>query len=238
LSNRHRLEKKVEAEIQRALRYGQPLSLVIFDIDHLKHVNDTWGHAVGDQVLVRMAEVARALIREPDNLYRWGGEEFVVIAPHTDLRGAKALAEKLRRAIEEESFPGAGRVTASFGVAEWHSALDRDQWFRQADQSLYRAKNSGRNCVVCFDEGSSLPIAQVRLEWRQDWATGNAVLDDDHRRLLELANQLLDLSLSVRRPPTRLRGGRILAHVAEHSTKRSGCWKWSDIRNRGTRRRA
>ena len=196
LSNRYRLEKKIEAEIQRSFRYEQPLSLVIFDIDHFKKVNDTWGHGVGDQVLVRMAEVARGLIREPDNLYRWGGEEFVVIAPHTDLQGAAALAEKLRRAIEEESFPTAGRVTASFGVSEWRSGLDKDQWFRQADQSLYRAKTSGRNRVVCFEEGASFPVAQVTLEWRPDWETGNPILDEEHRSLLELSNRLMDLSLS------------------------------------------
>jgi diguanylate cyclase (GGDEF)-like protein/hemerythrin-like metal-binding protein len=219
LSNRHRLIKKVQAEIQRSLRYDEALSLVIFDIDHFKKVNDSWGHGVGDQVLVGMAEVARGLIREPDNLFRWGGEEFVVLAPHTDLRGAEALAEKLRRAIEERHFPTAGRITASFGVAQWHPGLEEEQWFRQADQALYRAKNAGRNCVVRFEERAAFPVAQVRLEWRSDWESGNPFIDEEHSRILDLSNRLIDLSLSEV-PAAEIRSGveDLLEHVAAHFT--------------------
>jgi len=196
LNNRRSLEPKLDAEMERSNRYHEALSIIMFDIDHFKNVNDTWGHAVGDDVLKQMSSIASALVRGPDDLFRWGGEEFLIVAPHTDLQGAIVLAEKLRLAIEGDTFPTVGTLTASFGVAELRPAEDVEDWFKRVDQALYRAKNNGRNRVVGFGATEALPVASVRIEWRSEWSSGNRVIDDEHRVLLELSNSLLDLSLS------------------------------------------
>lgn len=220
LHNRHALDARLEAELERAARYGVPLSVVMFDVDHFKRVNDTLGHAAGDEVLRRMARIARDQVRRPDDLFRWGGEEFLLLAPHTDLQGATALAEKLRAAIEAERFSDAGTVTASFGVAEWRAGEYRDEWFRRVDQAMYRAKNAGRNRVVAFGPDESLPSASVRLCWKAEWESGNRLVDDQHRGLVDHANNLLDLSLSGADAPRLLEAvdelvSRAAAHFAD-----------------------
>lgn len=196
LRNRHSLEPRLRAEMERSSRYGLPLSIVLFDIDHFKRVNDTWGHQAGDEVLRRMAGLASALVREPDDLFRWGGEEFLLVAPHTALAGAAALAEKLRLAVAREAFPLVGEVTASFGVAEWPPEGSLEAWFARVDQALYRAKNGGRNRVVAIGGDEALPVASVRIAWRDEWSSGNELIDAQHIRLIELANSLLAISLS------------------------------------------
>lgn len=217
LDNRRSLDAKLAAEMERSNRYHESLSIILFDIDHFKRVNDTWGHAVGDEVLKQMSRIAASLVRGPDDLFRWGGEEFLVTAPHTDLQGATVLAEKLRLAIESDTFPTVGRLTASFGVAELRPAEDREEWFKRVDQALYRAKNSGRNKVVGFGANDSLPVASVRIDWRSEWSSGNRIIDDEHRVLLELSNSLLDLSLSENSGAELMPGMEsLLEHVASH----------------------
>ncbi len=196
LFNRHVLEERLPAEIERSARYGIQFSVVMFDLDHFKQINDTWGHQVGDEVLKRVASLSRSQIREPDNLFRWGGEEFILMAPHTDLSGAVAIAEKLRLAIASQQFPQVGSLTASFGVAQWRPEDGRSDLFLHADHALYRAKNTGRNRVVAFGPNDQLPVAAIRIEWQDSWASGNARIDEQHRLLFDMANYLLDLSLS------------------------------------------
>jgi len=196
LSNRHLLETTILSEMDRSLRYSQPLSLVMLDLDHFKRVNDTWGHETGDLVLKTTASRILSSIRGPDSVFRWGGEEFVILLPHTNLEGGCILAEKIRQTIEAEPFPTVGPVTASFGVAEWKPQESREHWFKQVDQALYRAKNGGRNQVVRWNSEDTLPIALVKLEWRTEWESGNTGIDNQHRRLLEIANGLLDHSLT------------------------------------------
>ncbi len=217
LSNRHSLESIIVSEMERSVRYREALSLIIFDIDHFKRVNDTHGHQTGDAVLRRLAAITGQLIREPDSLFRWGGEEFLILAPHTDLAGAVVLAEKLRLAIAADPFAGAVPISASFGVAQWQNGDQREAWFKQADQALYRAKNAGRNRVVSFGSQDQLPVASVRLEWQKSWESGHPLVDDEHRQLLEMANNLLDLSLSgsdlaLLQPQL----ANLLAHVVKH----------------------
>jgi len=217
LFNRRMLDERAAAELERAARYGEPMSLVLFDLDHFKRVNDTWGHQAGDEVLKEVAVLTQSFIREPDKLFRWGGEEFVVLAPHTEAEGAAALAEKLRRTIAAHRFPAVGAMTASFGVAQWRPADSLTVWFGHVDLALYRAKNSGRDRVVLFDPSDRLPAAAVRFSWREEWASGNDLLDGEHRRLLELANDLLDHSLSGSAP--ELLGSRLdalIRYVGDH----------------------
>jgi diguanylate cyclase (GGDEF)-like protein len=129
------------------------LSLLLFDIDHFKTINDTHGHLAGDQVLVELTRRVRQHLRTGDLLARWGGEEFVVLLPHTRGEDALELAEKLRHLIAGEPFPAAGQVTSSFGVAEFRPHETSDLWLTRVDGALYAAKAGGRN-RVCLAEPS------------------------------------------------------------------------------------
>jgi len=146
--NRRYLEQAVAGEMARAQRYGEPLALVMFDIDHFKAINDRHGHLVGDHVLIEMAQRIRGHLRASDLLARWGGEEFVILLPHSTAPAAARLAEKLRLATMMQPFPTAGTITTSFGVAEYQPDDTLDGWFTRADNALYAAKEAGRNRVV------------------------------------------------------------------------------------------
>lgn len=148
LFNRLKLDQAFTAEYERCRRYGHPLSIVIFDLDHFKSVNDTFGHQVGDTVLIAVADILRQCVRTVDIAGRWGGEEFLVISPDTDVHGAEQLAEKIRAAIEAYDFPTVGHKTASFGVAEFAEGDSIDTLTTRADSALYHAKETGRNRVT------------------------------------------------------------------------------------------
>ncbi len=151
LYNRRYLYQRLEQETESANRYGQPLSILLFDLDHFKRINDTLGHNVGDDVLVWVSGVLRSTLREVDIAGRHGGEEFLVILPQTDLAGGIGVAERLRAAIESIEWPVNGlRVTISGGVAQYSSGERVDEFVHRADCKLYEAKKSGRNrfCVA------------------------------------------------------------------------------------------
>lgn len=147
LFNRQKLDVTLEQECEWALRLGHPLSVIIMDLDYFKSVNDTYGHQVGDEMLVTVARLLTARLRQTDCAGRWGGEEFMLICPHTDLQGAKALAETLRQAIAVQPFPTAGRRTASFGVACCRAGDQVNTIVSRADEALYKAKRLGRDRV-------------------------------------------------------------------------------------------
>ncbi len=148
LYNRTKIDELFLLELGKARRYGNVLSVVLLDLDHFKEVNDTYGHQAGDLVLRNLAETLRRNVRESDHVGRWGGEEFVILAPSTDLEQARALAEKLRVAIAGHDFAEVGHKTASFGVATWRDGDDEDSMTKRADECLYMAKGEGRNRVV------------------------------------------------------------------------------------------
>lgn len=147
LFNRLRLDEALEHELQRSLRTGLPFSIILLDLDHFKAVNDTHGHQVGDRVLVEIAQLLQANTREIDVVGRWGGEEFMVVCPHTDQEGAALLAEKLCQTIGGHAFP-VGQKTASFGVSSYQSGDLAKDLVARADAALYQAKQAGRNRVV------------------------------------------------------------------------------------------
>lgn len=149
--NRRKFNELVAAEVMRAQRYKQPFSLFILDIDHFKRVNDSFGHEVGDVVLVKIADVIRASMREVDILARWGGEEFVVLTPGARGHGSAEFAERIRSTVAAHAFPVAGSVTASFGVAEYAEGDTADVLFSRADTALYAAKGNGRDRVELAD---------------------------------------------------------------------------------------
>jgi diguanylate cyclase (GGDEF)-like protein len=154
LFNRRRFQEAMITEVERSKRFGQPVGLVLLDLDDFKGVNDTYGHQQGDLVLREVARVLRETSREIDEPARYGGEELAVVLPGTDLEGAYNLAERVRAGIEELSLPlldgdGVLRVTASFGVATLPgSADDMRGLIAAADEALYRAKRAGKNRTV------------------------------------------------------------------------------------------
>jgi len=147
IANRRQFYSTLTAEMSRADRYRLPLAVIMLDLDHFKEINDTLGHQVGDDVLVELARLVSGVIREQDVFARWGGEEFVILAPSRDAEGMRQLAEKLRSAVESHSFPGVGRVTCSFGLAEYQPDEAIESFFKRIDAALYRAKENGRNRV-------------------------------------------------------------------------------------------
>lgn len=147
LSNRYHMEEAIEREVTVAERYGRPCALVMFDIDHFKRFNDTWGHDAGDEVLVAVARSVSTQVRDADLAGRWGGEEFIVLATNTALEGAAELAERLRGAIDGLTIRDYGGVTASFGVAVHREGEGSRDLVKRADLALYAAKEAGRNRV-------------------------------------------------------------------------------------------
>lgn len=147
--NRIRLDEVLHTEFVRFSRSATPFSVILFDIDFFKKVNDTYGHLVGDAVLRALADLVKASVRENDIFGRWGGEEFLIICAGTDSDGAGVLAEKLRNKIELYDFPEVKTITCSFGVAEV-TEKGTDNMVKNADDSLYKAKQSGRNRVAVY----------------------------------------------------------------------------------------
>jgi len=138
----------LDAEIDRVKRYGGTFSIIFFDLDRFKEVNDEYGHLVGDEVLKRVAEIVEKANRNADIFARYGGEEFIILAPATDIAGASAHAERLRHDIEHYRFSEISHLTCSFGVAEYKpDADDVISLFKRADTALYNAKKLGRNRV-------------------------------------------------------------------------------------------
>lgn len=146
--NRHKFDEMFKTEIERASRYKTPLTLIMFDIDHFKDVNDNHGHGVGDEVLQGVVNIVKKNIRDTDIFARWGGEEFVILSPQTQSDNATALTEKLRRTIQSYSFVKELTLTCSFGIAFYEDKDSTDTLIKRADAALYRAKNQGRNRVV------------------------------------------------------------------------------------------
>jgi two-component system, cell cycle response regulator len=162
LFNRRHLEDRVSSELAAAHRHERPLSLLLIDVDHFKSVNDRFGHLAGDEALKMVAFVLRGAVRKEDVLGRYGGEEFVVLARETALQGAKALGERIRRAVEGSRCAWQGQdlgltvsigVTVSVGLTELVPGKSERDLFETADRALYLAKQGGRNAVVAVPMG-------------------------------------------------------------------------------------
>jgi diguanylate cyclase (GGDEF)-like protein/hemerythrin-like metal-binding protein len=222
--NRAHLDRVVASELGRSMRARQPVSLILLDIDHFKSVNDTCGHQAGDAVLCELARVIGAAVRTTDTLFRWGGEEFVVLASGTGYRGAATLAEKMRARLEQHIFAGVGSVTISLGVAEHIATESAEVWFRRVDEALYRAKSGGRNRVSVDERGSSdLWAAEsgasvIRLVWQEAYECGEPMIDREHRELFDLANTVLDAAIKPESSPQVFKAvlERLLAHITRH----------------------
>lgn len=152
IHNRQHFESMLNKTISEAARYERRFALLMFDLDKFKDINDALGHDAGDGILCRVVECLSPRLRESDVFARWGGEEFVILAPEIDDAGAARLAEKLLKTLRESvSTEATGAVTASFGVAVYHQGETREQLFKRLDQALYGAKRGGRDQVLLAD---------------------------------------------------------------------------------------
>ena len=147
--NRRALETKLGKLVATFARRPSPVSLILIDLDHFKAVNDSHGHATGDQILRRITQIVNLRIRVSDGLYRIGGEEFVVVVDGQDLDKARELAEQLRTLVEANELAPNSKVTISLGVAELREGESPAGWLCRADDALYRAKRAGRNTCRC-----------------------------------------------------------------------------------------
>ncbi|MGA1931565.1 diguanylate cyclase [Arcobacter sp. YIC-464] len=149
LNNRNKFKEIYGKEIRRGFRYKNDLSLIIFDLDFFKNVNDTHGHQIGDEVLKDIAQVVLGNVREHDIIVRWGGEEFLILLPETSTDGSFNVAEKIRVAIEDKEFSSKNlKLTASFGISSLKEGDDENSLLTRTDEALYEAKKTGRNKVV------------------------------------------------------------------------------------------
>lgn len=214
--NRFYFENTAMIEIERSHRYGSPLSLMIFDLDFFKKINDQWGHGYGDAVLKRMSSEVMSSIRTTDIFARWGGEEFVVLMPETDQRNAVMAAEKLRRSLGQILHTSIGRVTASFGVAEHRYGEQLENWFSRADRAMYRSKSLGRNLVSEWSDHAYLAESS-ELEWNPEWECGNTLIDEAHKTLLIYANAIVTMMQQDTSKDELIHAyDQLLVHVENH----------------------
>jgi len=151
LSNRRDVLKKISYELERMKRYKRSFAIIIGDIDDFKLINDTYGHDAGDEILVSLSKILKNSVRKQDTVSRWGGEEFLIFMPETDIIGGKVLAEKIRKIIETETFTYQNKnlnISLTFGVGEFNEGMDLNQCIKNADNALYKGKKAGKNCVV------------------------------------------------------------------------------------------
>jgi diguanylate cyclase (GGDEF)-like protein len=163
--NRRQMSASLADAIEHARRGRQVVSLLVFDLDHFKRINDGHGHAVGDQALRRLVALVHERARRIDRLFRMGGEEFALLLPNTREADAARVAELLRERVAQAEWPCGVAVTVSIGVAELHPAQTQDAWLKAADDALYRAKDEGRNCVRVAQRPSGyagFPIGAAR----------------------------------------------------------------------------
>jgi diguanylate cyclase (GGDEF)-like protein len=149
--NRRAYDRLMEQEFSRYTRYGTVFSVILFDVDHFKRINDTYGHATGDTCLTEILKRVKPALRETDLLARYGGEEFIILLPETDSTSASRVAEKLRQIVENIDFIHKGKqvkITISLGVTEASpSDKSHQEIFTRMDQAMYEAKHAGRNRV-------------------------------------------------------------------------------------------
>lgn len=217
LYNRYFLDEIINEEMNRALRYNFQLSVFILDLDHFKNVNDTWGHPVGDIILKETAELATRNLRRSDFLIRIGGEEFLLLMPHTNLKEAMVVANKIRKEIEDIVHPIIGKYTASFGVAQWDKSESFKELYERADEALYKAKEKGRNRVVSSKKKQPYEYVGNPIQWKSEWECGNKVIDEQHKELLSISNEFVFLSLPQSDPVEPVQKiDDLIKHVAYH----------------------
>ena len=155
--NRRKYNQDLEKEIARTQRYGNPFSGIMFDLDDFKKVNDYFGHLVGDEVLIKYSSNIKNIIRENDQVYRWGGEEFIILLPDTDLEAALKLSNRIKTELYQVDFSPVPKPTSSFGVTSWWENDTAESFTTRLDRLLYQAKANGKDCII----SDNLPIKTI-----------------------------------------------------------------------------
>jgi len=153
IANRLLFNKVLNEEVRRSIRYNNPLSIIVFDIDFFKKINDSFGHDVGDKVLIELAKLVNKKIRKTDYFFRIGGEEFAILLTETELENAKNVAEIIRKMIEDsdkQNMLNMKSLTISLGVTSFQKNDSKESFFKRADVAMYNSKNNGRNQVSTF----------------------------------------------------------------------------------------
>ena len=216
LYNRHFFDLLIDEEIGRSVRYNYPLSLIMLDIDNFKKINDTWGHPVGDIVLKELAEILEKNTRDSDYCIRIGGEEFIVLMPHTYLKAAYSTAEKIRKVIEGHVNDIVGSFTASFGVAERKANENYLELYSRIDIALYQAKNNGKNQTVkSFQEETNKNM--YNIDWKESWESGEKDIDHQHREMFTMLQKIVAEKDSLKSEKDLLHKlKKLLNHIKGH----------------------
>jgi len=196
LANRHYFDHDIEFLIAITNRNKSKLSMLMVDLDRFKLVNDTYGHLVGDEVLIQSSQILRDSVRMSDRIYRWGGEEFVIIIPETSNEQAGLVAEKICQNFRNAKFNVIGNITVSIGVASYDKDEPLEDWFKRVDLALYQAKQTGRDRWVSWLDDEALPQHFNRFVWTKDLESGNREIDQDHMLLASQVNKLHDLIIN------------------------------------------
>lgn len=237
LPNRRLLYDRLDQVIAASRRSSHYGALMFMDLDNFKPLNDTHGHEVGDLLLIEVSRRIEGCVRETDTAARFGGDEFVVMLGDLDEdvteseKQALAVAEKIRAKLSEPyhltTSQGTGdllehRCSSSIGVVMFRHPANREALLRETDEAMYKAKDAGRNCVVVgryyghgdAERGTSI----LRLEWHESYGCGEATIDEEHHKLFDLANALIESAFTRDADPKRFDDNleRLLAHIVQH----------------------
>lgn len=213
--NRGYFDIKAHEEINHADRFQTPLTMIYFDIDRFKSINDTYGHAKGDQVLLEVTSAVTQLIRTNDFFARWGGDEFVVLLPSTGLEGGLEVAQKIKTSLNGLSFHEPIHLSASIGLASRVGHEFYESWFSRVDKALYAAKASGRDCISISNLEDH--PAKLRIVWQRRWNCGQQIIDDQHQQMVVYANEVVQSAFDRANYDETLRkANRLLKKVERH----------------------
>lgn len=190
LKNRLFFNQRVSVEHERFKRYGTKLSLLMIDIDRFKRINDTYGHDIGDEVLKKVSSELQNQLRKIDLIARWGGEEFIVLLPDTEMDDAVIVAEKLRGTVESLIFENNEVITISIGISMVMESESIESWMKRADQALFHAKRHGRNRACISGKVPEVSLVDM-IKWDPAWNSGDASIDQQHMELLTMCNELM-----------------------------------------------
>lgn len=189
--NRRFIDNEIEQCFVKNKNLDQLVCALMLDIDFFKHINDKYGHPVGDTVLIKISKIMKNLVGSRDYVARFGGEEFMIILQETDKVSAFVLAERIRIAIEKYNFEIVGHITISIGIACCNQSTSKETLYEKVDKALYVAKERGRNQVAIYCENGFDLIGKEQLNWKETWSSGNREIDTQHKKLFEYLKEII-----------------------------------------------
>ena len=217
LYNKAYIEEQLDVQCGMVRRYHRECSIIFFDIDHFKRINDNFGHSVGDEVLIAISSLISNHIRSTDMFARWGGEEFLLLLPETGIEEAKIVANKICSLVEQHHFDIVKKVTISLGVTSVLASDTVLSILNRVDKALYKAKHSGRNQVVVYQSDEEIPFASMKISWRHVWDSGHSQIDAQHKNLIDLANQLLEMTtMQATKEEILFMLDKLIQHTSQH----------------------